>query len=103
MQKNEITETMRNEDFVNSILDMQTAEEVKEAFKEKGVDISLEEIKTIESIINKMVEKNSTELSDEDLSEISGGVKFENLSDEIQFDLENTVLDRNHKKVSWFK
>ena len=73
MDKHQIMEVMRDEDFVNQILDMQTTEEVKEAFAEKGLELSLEEIDIISQIINKMVDKNTTELSDEDLEEISGG------------------------------
>lgn len=73
MDKHQIMEIMRDEDFVNEILDMQTTEEVKEAFAEKGLELSLEEIDIISQIINKMVDKNTTELSDEDLEEISGG------------------------------
>lgn len=73
MDKHQIMEVMRDEDFVNEILDMQTTEEVKEAFAEKGLELSLEEIDIISQIINKMVDKNTTELSDDDLKEISGG------------------------------
>ena len=73
MDKHQIMEIMRDEDFVNEILDMQTTEEVKEAFAEKGLELSLEEIDIISQIINKMVDKNTTELSEEDLEEISGG------------------------------
>ena len=73
MDKHQIMEVMRDEDFVNEILDMQTTEEVKEAFAEKGLELSLEEIDIISQIINKMVDKNTTELSDDDLREISGG------------------------------
>ena len=73
MDKHQLMEVMRDEDFVNEILDMQTTEEVKEAFAEKGIELSLEEIDIISQIINKMVDKNTTELSDDDLEEISGG------------------------------
>ena len=73
MDKHQIMEVMRDEDFVNEILDMQTTEEVKEAFAEKGLELSLEEIDIISQIINKMVDKITTELSDDDLREISGG------------------------------
>lgn len=73
MDKHQIMEVMRDEDFVNEILDMQTTEEVKEAFEKKGIEISLEEFDIISQIINKMVDRNTTELSDDDLEEISGG------------------------------
>ena len=73
MDKHQIMEVMRDEDFVNEILDMQTTEEVKEAFEKKGIEISLEEFDIISQIISKMVDKNTTELSDDDLEEVSGG------------------------------
>ena len=66
MDKHQLMEVMRDEDFVNEILDMQTTEEVKEAFAEKGIELSLEEIDIISQIINKMVDKNTTELSEDD-------------------------------------
>lgn len=106
MDKHQIMEIMRDEDFVNEILDMQTTEEVKEAFAEKGLELSLEEIDIISQIINKMVDKNTTELSEEDLEEISGGslisrIKVcksaisnfkENLSETINY-LKSTLSD----------
>lgn len=73
MDKHQIMEVMRDEDFVNEILDMQTTEEVREAFEKRGIEISLEEFDIISQIISKMVDKNTTELSDGDLEEISGG------------------------------
>lgn len=73
MDKHQIMEVMRDEDFVNEILDMQTTEEVRDAFAEKGIEISLEEFDIISQIISKMVDRNTTELSDDDLEEISGG------------------------------
>ena len=62
MDKHQLMEVMRDEDFVNEILDMQTTEEVKEAFAEKGIELSLEEIDIISQIINKMVDKNTTDV-----------------------------------------
>lgn len=70
---NKFIDVLKDEDFANEILEMQTTEEVQKAFKEKGIDITIDDIKIIEEIINKMVEKNSTILSEEDLENIGGG------------------------------
>lgn len=72
-KKEEIAKILENETFFNDMLDMQTFQEVKYAFQKEGVEISLDEIKMINAIINKIVEKNSPELSSEELEQISGG------------------------------
>jgi predicted ribosomally synthesized peptide with nif11-like leader len=73
MEQKKLAEVLKNKEFVEKIVKLQTPEEVQAAFKEKGTDISVEEVQTLGSIINKMVEKHSTELSKEDLEEVAGG------------------------------
>ncbi len=73
MKIEKITEVVKDETFARSIVDMKSPEEVKEAFATKDVDISLEEAKVIISTIQRMIKNNSTELSEKDLQEISGG------------------------------
>ena len=58
---------------MKKILPMKTPEEVKKAFEEQGVEISLEEVEILGSLINKSIEKGGKPLSEEDLSEIAGG------------------------------
>ncbi len=77
ISKKELANILRDEDFMSNILDMQTAEEVKKAFKEeKETDISTEDIKLMGDIINLIVEKNTSNLSEKDLESISGGNKI---------------------------
>ena len=76
METERITEAVKDETFVRSIIDMKSPEEVKNAFAKKDVEISLDEAQAIISTIEKMVNKGSTELSEEELKEIAGGMKL---------------------------
>ena len=73
MSNEKMLEVLKDEGFVKRILEMATQNEVQHAFKEKGVEVSKEEIGLLGDIINKMKEKNSTNLSIEELDEIAGG------------------------------
>lgn len=79
METEKITDAIKDEAFARSIIDMKSPEEVKKSFAAKNVEISLDEAKMIISIIQKMVNNNSTELSEEDLGEIAGGMKLNNV------------------------
>ena len=43
MKKEEISEAMKDIKFTESLMDTQSPEEIKKAFKAKGIDLSLEE------------------------------------------------------------
>lgn len=73
MKKEEISEAMKDIKFAESIMDVQSPEEIKKAFKAKGIDLSLEESKVVISTIKKVAESESGELSEEDLQKIVGG------------------------------
>ena len=75
MKKEEISEAMKDIKFAESIMDVQSPEEIKKAFKAKGIDLSLEESKVVISTIKKVAESESGELSEEDLQKIVGGVE----------------------------
>ena len=74
MKKEEISEAMKDIKFAESIMDMQSPEEIKKAFKAKGVDLSLEESQVVISTIKRIDESESGELSEDDLQKIVGGV-----------------------------
>ena len=78
MNKEEISEAVKDIKFVEKIMDIQSPEEIQKAFKAKGIDLSLEESQVVISTIKKVVENESCELSEEDLSEIAGGMKLGN-------------------------
>lgn len=73
MDQEKLTDVLKDKAFAEKIVKLQTSEEVQAAFKEKGIEISAEEVQLLGSVINKMVEKGSTELSEEDFESISGG------------------------------
>ncbi len=100
MHKTKIADALKDDDFINDILEMQTSEEVKEAFAEKGIDISISEVKTIGAIINEMVEKDTTDLSEEDLEAISGGFDQKNVSN-VYDALEKSAYKKPEKHVNW--
>ena len=79
MNKEKILEILKDQAFATKILEMQTPEQVQAAFKEKGVEISVDEVRILGEIINKMVEKKTSKLSPADLEEIAGGELKEDL------------------------
>ncbi len=70
MNEKQIKELFSDEAFLASILSLETPEEVQAALKEKGLDISLEEVNKIAQGITKM--RDGT-LSDDQLDDVSGG------------------------------
>ena len=52
MKKEDILEAMRDIKFAESIMDIQSPEEIQKAFKTKGIDLSLEDSQVVISTIN---------------------------------------------------
>ncbi len=73
MDQKKLTAVLSDKDFAEKIVKLQTPEEVQAAFKEKGIKISPEEVQLLGSFVNKMVEKGISELSEEDIKEVTGG------------------------------
>lgn len=69
MNDQQIKDLFSDQAFMNSILEMETAEEVQAALKEKGLDLSLEEIGVIRESLN----SENGELSEDELENVSGG------------------------------
>ena len=74
MKKEDILEAMKDVKFAESIMDIQSPEEIQKAFKAKGIDLSLEESQVVISTIKKVDESEYCELSEEDLKNITGGI-----------------------------
>jgi predicted ribosomally synthesized peptide with nif11-like leader len=74
-QKNEkIQEVFADKEFVEKLLAMDTPEEVQAAVKEKGLELTLEEIEaTKKSIVNSLEKNDSDEVSDDQLEQVAGG------------------------------
>ena len=62
---------MEDREFVARIAAMEEAEEVQQAFAEKGVEFTLEEISYI---ANQVMNGNTDELDEEQLEAVAGGV-----------------------------
>ncbi len=56
--------------YVETLLNMETAEEVQASLKEKGLELSVEDINETKNIL---VQRYNGELSEDDLEDISGG------------------------------
>ena len=70
--KEKLQQLMQDEEFLKKILVLETPEEVQGAFKENGVDISIEDLEKIKELIKKSMNENY-ELTEEELEEIIGG------------------------------
>ncbi len=69
MEEEKIRELFSDETFVSSLLELETPEEVQKALAEKGVDLTIDEICTVQ----KSLMQSDGELSEEDLENVSGG------------------------------
>ena len=67
-----VKEIFADKDFVAKVMEMETAEEVQAAVKEKGVELSLDEITAAREQLIKMQE-NGEELDDSQLEQVAGG------------------------------
>ena len=58
--------------LIESLVKLEKPEDVQAAFKEKGVELSLDEINKIKTLMGK-INEDSSELSDNELDNIVGG------------------------------
>ena len=70
--KEKLQQLMQDEEFLKEIMVLETVEEVQQAFKEKGADISIEDLDRIRELITKIIESNY-ELTEEELEKVCGG------------------------------
>lgn len=71
MNENRLEELLSSESFLTKILPMGSAEEVQSAFKNEGVDLSIDEINKLHNTILYIAEHG--ELSESDLEQVAGG------------------------------
>ena len=98
MKKEEILEAMKDVKFAESIMDIQSPEEIQKAFKAKGIDLSLEESQVVISTIKKVDESEYCELSEEDLKNITGGIDETAAQDQEEGDTPQTEEEKKKKK-----
>ena len=67
-----IKDALKDNNFVESLISLEKPEDVQAAFKEKGVELSLDEINKIKTLMGK-INENDSELSDNELDNIVGG------------------------------
>lgn len=68
-----LEEIFADQEFTRKTLEMETAEEVQQALKDKGVDLSVEEINGIWKGVMQQLESGE-ELGKEQLKNVGGGV-----------------------------
>ena len=78
MDDKKFADLMQNREFVIKILNTSDINKVQELFKDKGLDLSIDELKDISDSIThiaaKLIQMNG-ELADKNLDEVSGGGK----------------------------
>ncbi len=70
MNEELLKEVFSDEAYVKTLLELDTAEEVQASLKEKGVELSVEDITEAKNVL---IQKANGELSDEDLDGVAGG------------------------------
>jgi len=70
MNQERINEVLSDEIFMKQLLQMETVEEAQAAFKSKGIDFSLEELKKIKELRESDL---SGDLSLDQLDDVAGG------------------------------
>ena len=75
MNKEHIKKVFSDEEFVKSLIEMETPEEIQTALKEKGVDFTLEEVMQLGEQISRAAELSGEggELSLDQLDDVAGG------------------------------
>ena len=75
LNKECIEKVFSDEAFVKSLFELEEPADVQAMLKEKGIEMSLEEIKQLGALITKAIEakQNGEELSLEQLDEVAGG------------------------------
>ncbi len=76
MNQSIIDNLAQDKAFLEKILSLQTPEEVQNAFKEKGVELTIEEVEILAQTVKSTAE-NGGSLSDEILQNISGGAEID--------------------------
>jgi hypothetical protein len=73
MNEQQIKEIFSDKAYVQTLLEMDTAEEVQASLAEKGLDLSTKELATLLDAIQKYAESDG-ELSEVDLETVTGGM-----------------------------
>lgn len=72
--ESQINKVVKDEEFIKSILTAEKLSDAQLLFKEKGINLTEEEMKEIGRYLSKLVQNNGN-ISDDELDTISGGGK----------------------------
>lgn len=96
-----VKEILANEEVAIEFFSKETPEEAQAFLKDKGVEISLEEVKEIGAALEKM---QDGELSEDDLENVAGGGVIRDAYDDIVGIAKEVFSRRNMNKVkNWFR
>ena len=77
MNSKTLRQALSDPEFINKLLDLETGKEVKKALLEKDIVLREEDLSEFSKILGDALEKR---ISDEDLGNISGGTKEQNIA-----------------------
>ena len=79
MEKEQLT-TIMTPEFMQELMDLETAEDVQKAMEQKGISLSIPEINKLQSMLESQA-SGEGELSESDLEEVAGGGLVQTLTD----------------------
>ncbi len=99
--KEKFLELIKNDDFLNTILNLETLEEMQAKFLENEVEVSIGEVSFIRKIVDTIIAKGTIELTADDLEKIVGGDKFdgEKAMEEVYKRAIDNVVDYVMRKI----
>lgn len=79
MEKEQL-KTIMTPEFIQELMDLETAEYVQKAMEQKGISLSIPEINKLQSMLESQA-SGEGELSESDLEEVAGGGLVQTLTD----------------------
>ena len=79
MEKEQL-KTIMTPEFMQELMDLETAEDVQKAMEQKGISLSIPEINKLQSMLESQA-SGEGELSESDLEEVAGGGLVQTLTD----------------------
>lgn len=79
MEKEQL-KTIMTPEFMQELMDLETAEDVQKALEQKDISLSIPEINKLQNMLESQA-SGEGELSESDLEEVAGGGLFETLTD----------------------
>ncbi len=93
MDNKKILEILSDQAFFTNIISMKTPEQVQDAFLEKNIKLSIDEIKVLGDLVNLIRKQKSQPLSEAELDNVSGGVVQPSSTENDQPALPNSSMN----------